>query len=90
MYNQRKATAVEPPTVRAIVALYLREHGYDGLAGDVGCLACGCATDGLFPCGSTASGDCIAAYHRPATQEDVDEGMANEVGRMIFSPKKEW
>ena len=59
MYNNTKPTAVEPPTVKAIVALYLREHGYDGLAGD----SCGCSVDSLFPCESPNE-NCIAAYLR--------------------------
>jgi len=82
MYNQRKATAVEPPTVRAIVALYLREHGYDGLAGD----NCGCSVDGLFPC-ENVPGYCLAAYRRRATLADEDD-LVRE-GDMIFSPTKE-
>ena len=83
MYNNTKPTEVYPPTVKAIVALYLREHGYDGLAGD----NCGCSVDGLFPC-ECGPGDCIAAYRRPATQKDIDEGDYLSIGDMIFSPTK--
>jgi hypothetical protein len=84
MYNNRKPTAVEPPTVKAIVGLYLREHGYDALMGH----GCGCRMDDFMPCGAPII-DCVAAYFRPATQNDVDEDRAREVGAMMYSPKKE-
>ena len=88
MYNNTKPTAVEPPTVQAIVALYLREHGYDGLCGE----NCGCAIADMCISQTDIPLDCVAAYRRPATQADIDESGLSvdfEVGDMIFSPKKE-
>lgn len=37
-------------TVKEIVELYLKAHGYDGLYQDDGMVGCGCGVDFLFPC----------------------------------------
>jgi len=78
-------TEVYPATVGTIVRQYLREHGYDGLAGE----HCGCSIEDFPPC-EHISPDCVGAYVRKATQEDVDELDADlEVGDLIYSPIKE-
>lgn len=44
-------------TVREIVAVWLREHGYDGLCN----IDCGCVLDDLVPC-ACLNEECQAAY----------------------------
>lgn len=50
-----------------IVEKYLRENGFDGLAGD----GCGCEVDDLAPCESI-SNECIPGYK--IENPDKDEG----------------
>ena len=46
-------------TVKDIIEKYLKENGYDGLAGD----ECGCGMDdGLAPCESCNIFECVPAY----------------------------
>ena len=44
-------------TIKEIVLDYLKEHSFDGLAGD----ECGCGIDDFAPCGEMRS-DCQPAY----------------------------
>ena len=46
-------------TVIDIVKKYLRDHGYDGLAGD----GCGCSVNGLAPCDNIGE-TCEPAHRR--------------------------
>jgi len=58
------AKTVEAPTVKEIVAEYLKAHGYDGLyADDCGCLL----EDDLMPCGLERIDGCRPGYKRPCT-----------------------
>ncbi len=59
----------EPPSIAAIVAEWLRCHGYDGL-----CIPgeCGCCVDDLMPCGCCNEGECMAGYKGPPTPEGGD------------------
>ena len=57
-------------TVKEIVEKYLRENGYDGLAGE----DCGCGLDDLAPCESCTF-ECVPAYRvmcngKPEVDED--------------------
>ena len=45
-------------TVIEIIQGYLREYGFDGLAGD----ECGCLLDDIAPCGEMNVNDCEAGY----------------------------
>lgn len=45
------------PTVREIMAAWLKEHGYDGLCNE----SCGCGVDDLMPC-EEGGRDCVPAY----------------------------
>jgi hypothetical protein len=45
-------------TVREIVDEWLRDNGYDGLAGD----DCGCIVGDLFPCESCDARTCVAGH----------------------------
>jgi len=54
--------------VKHIVEQWLRQNGYDGLAG--GC--CGCGVDDLFPCGMYC-GDCLPA-HLASDEEITNAG----------------
>ncbi len=62
-------------TLKGIIALYLREHGFDGLYND----ECGCAIDDLFSCSFPAE-DCRAGYRGPCDCGDCD---------CHFGPEKE-
>lgn len=44
-------------TVKEIVFIYLRDHGYDGLCNDL----CGCGLDDLMPCCDPMN-ECKPAY----------------------------
>lgn len=44
-------------TVNEIVKTWLKENGYDGLAGE----ECGCKLDALFPCDSLGD-SCVAGH----------------------------
>ena len=48
---------------KAILATYLKEHGYDGLVSDD--RDCGCGGDGLMICDGPC-GTCEPAYRGPA------------------------
>ncbi len=48
------------PTLKTIVADYLRAHGYDGLCR----MDCGCALDDLMPCDIVCD-HCRPAYNHP-------------------------
>jgi hypothetical protein len=37
-------------TLKEMVRLWLKEHGYDGLQCDLGYELCGCGLDNLMPC----------------------------------------
>lgn len=64
----------ESPTVAYIVAIFLREHRYDGLFNaDAGC---GCLLSDLAPCGEMLA-DCKAGYKMPCT---CGEGCDFDVG----------
>lgn len=55
----------KPVTVKHIIAMYLVEHGFDGLHGD----DCGCLRNDLFPCDGCGIGqnmyNCIPARRVP-------------------------
>jgi hypothetical protein len=58
-------------TVKDIIEKYLRENGYDGLAGE----DCGCGLDDLAPCCEPIPADCVPAYRvmcdgKPPVDED--------------------
>lgn len=54
--------------VKTITLQYLRQHGYDGLAGD----ECACKLDGLFPCGGNGGAiDCEPGYLQPQWQANA-------------------
>ena len=58
-------------TIKDIIEKYLRENGYDGLAGE----DCGCGLDDLGPCGEPFPADCVPAYRimcdgHPVEDED--------------------
>jgi len=60
----------DKPTVRNIVATWLRAHGYSALCGD----ECGCGIDDLFPCdGEGVALDCEAGYWRKGTEQECYE-----------------
>ena len=66
-------------TIRAILAEWLRGHGYDGLCcfeGD----PCGCRLDDLAPCGEFFSLECIPGYEGPDVTGECDS--------LIFNTKK--
>lgn len=51
-------------TVKDIVAVYLKQFGYDGLYGE----ECGCEASDLMPCGQ-AYPDCRAGYRMACTPD---------------------
>ena len=59
------------PTVKEIVADWLKQHGYDGLFNP----DCGCVLDDLMPCADRFS-DCEAGYRVACSEckwHDTDE-----------------
>ena len=52
------------PNVKQIVKEYLKENGYDGLAGD----ECGCGIENLFPCDCVTE-TCVAAHRRELSRD---------------------
>lgn len=68
------------PTAREIVALWLRENGYDGLYYD----DCGCSHEDVAPCSSPSLDawvlDCRAGYKRPC---DCGEGCDWHIGPRV-------
>lgn len=56
---------IENPTVRQIVAEYLKANGYDGLFDGFGC---GCGVDDLMLCMNEICMDCRAGYRTPAPE----------------------
>jgi len=75
----------EEPTVRNIVACWLKAHGYSALCGD----ECGCSIEDLFPCcGEWAALDCRAGYWRKGTEMECYE-VDQEPGSYIASLDKE-
>jgi hypothetical protein len=54
------------PEVLDIVALWLKENGFDGLMSYV--CGCGCLKDDIVPCGEIESG-CRAGYKAECTSE---------------------
>lgn len=75
-WHERFALTVQPrPTVREIVAAYLRANGFDGLCSADDDDPCGCGLDDLSPC----TGDCNcsltcqpAYYHAWTADIDVE------------------
>lgn len=77
-------------TVKEIVEKYLRDNGYEGLAGD----DCGCGLDDLAPCDNGFPSECVPAYRvmcdgHPQTDEDGEinhecPGFEHE----MFTPEK--
>ncbi|MBE3109349.1 MAG: hypothetical protein IMZ46_02375 [Acidobacteria bacterium] len=49
-------------TIKEIVEKYLRENGYEGLAGE----DCGCTLDDLFPCDGNSDGSTGVEKCEPA------------------------
>ena len=68
------ANTVEAPTVKAIVAEYLKAHGYDGLYDD----DCGCLLgDDFMPCGLERIDGCLPGYKQaPDCCGDCASGVA--------------
>ena len=48
----------KPKTAKEIVIEYLKQNGYDGLAGD----GCGCLVDNLFMFDGCGEKDCVAGH----------------------------
>ena len=59
------------PTVKEIVAGYLKANGYDGLWNEWG--ECGCTVDALIPCIGDSCDDCRAGYK--VVLEDGESGI---------------
>lgn len=57
--------------VAYILRDWLKEHGYDGLAGD----DCGCLIEDLAPCGSDCVLSCEAGYRVPCDCGDHEFHM---------------
>ena len=76
----------EEPTVRNIVACWLKAHGYSALCGD----ECGCSIEDLFPCDGEwpPALDCRAGYWRKGTEMECYE-VNQEPGSYIASLDKE-
>jgi hypothetical protein len=68
----------DQPTVKSIIADYLRAEGYDGLC-DVDC---GCWLTDLMPCGNLPA-DCKPGYDDEAGEE---ESSYFEPGERIIRP----
>lgn len=66
---------------RVRTAAWLRENGYDGLAG----YQCGCGLDDLMPCSEPFN--CVPGHRRPATAEDAARCEC-EPGDIITVPGK--
>jgi len=56
----------DSPDLQAMVAGYLRTHGYSALVADI---PCACGLDDLMPCDEPGIG-CQAGYEVPCRQED--------------------
>lgn len=59
----------EFPTVKYIIAKWLEDNDFDGLA--CGGYECGCEVGDLMPCGEYC-GDCEAGFKGPDPNEDCD------------------
>ena len=57
-------------TIRELIAKYLRDNGYDGLAGD----ECGCGLDDLMPCDNPL--ECVPGHAVPC---DCGEGCDQHI-----------
>ena len=56
--------------VEEIIIKYLKENGYDGLAGEE---ECGCSLDDFIPCGGESICECEAGYsHECPKGHEVD------------------
>ena len=72
------------PTVREIVTLFLKHHGYDGLYAEF----CGCQIDDLNPCNSDDVISCRAGYKTIITEENQDDYQDFEVGDCVVGEEK--
>ena len=72
-------------SVRDILAEWLKANGFDELCNEFGC--CGCGLEDIGDCNDFIN-DCLPAYKRIATEDDIDEDSNFEVGDTIFSTKK--
>ena len=72
-------------TVRQMVAEYLKDNGYDGLAGE----ECGCWLNDLMPCEYFDAYHCVAGHEGPPPEnegEGVDTWMY--AGKRPDAPKE--
>lgn len=75
--------------VKQMAAVYIKEHGYDGLCND----ECGCGIDDLAPCGEVM-GTCTAAFkgaddlfYDAGARPDIKEGGAlRTIGKVTACP----
>ena len=72
--------------VREIIQAYLKENGFDGLAGD----DCGCYIGDLAPCSMIDLDICEPAYKRNCTEAEVAkcENPYCDGGGSCFGTKK--